>query len=237
MDSLLQINNLNKSFKDKKVLQSLSLKLRQGDILGLIGKSGCGKSTLFKILVGYYRADAGKIFYKGREITKFPDAIKKIVGYTTQENSFYEKLTVYENMEYYANLFNVSADNLKEHICSILDSVQLLDAKDRLAENISGGMKRRLDFAISLIHNPEILILDEPTTGLDPLLIDQFWGIVMNVVKKGDKAVIISSHILGEVQKYCSRIAVMKDGKINTVIDKKKVRNLNLDKIFRELNR
>ena len=98
-------------------------------------------------------------------------------------------------------------------------------------------MKRRLDFAISLVHDPEILILDEPTTGLDPMLIDKFWNIVLEIVRKNDKALIISSHILDEIQKYCNKIAIMKKGKIEKLITQKQSKKENLDKIFREINK
>jgi ABC-2 type transport system ATP-binding protein len=236
MNPLLEVQNLDKSFGDKKILKRLNLSLNAGDILGLVGKSGCGKSTLLKILVGYYSADSGKILYKNKDITKNFSAIKSAVGYTTQENSFYDKLTVYENMIYYAKLFNTKAKNLKQHIYDILHSVQLFDARDKLAETISGGMKRRLDFAISIVHNPEIIILDEPTTGLDPILVDQFWKIVLDIAKQGDKAIIISSHLLDEIQRYCNRVAIMKDGKIETVIESR-AKGFDLDKIFRELNK
>lgn len=237
MNPLLEVKNLGKSFGEKKVLQGLNLELYPGDILGLVGKSGCGKSTLLKILVGYYSPNSGKILYKNKDITSDFSIIKSIVGYTTQENSFYDKLTVYENMSYYANLFNAKAKNMKQHIYDVLHSVQLFDAKATLAENISGGMKRRLDFAVSILHNPEIIILDEPTAGLDPILVDQFWKIVLNIAKAGDKAIIVSSHLLDEIQRYCNKIAIMKDGKIDTVLDKSKNKSFNLDKIFRELNK
>lgn len=236
MNPLLEVKNLDKSFGEKKVLKGLNLSLNAGDILGLVGKSGCGKSTLLKILVGYYSADSGKILYNNRDITHDFSAIKSIVGYTTQENSFYEKLTVFENMSYYASLFNARAKNMKQHIYDILHSVDLFDARDKLAENISGGMKRRLDFAVSLLHSPQILILDEPTTGLDPILVDQFWKIVLDIAKPGDKAIIVSSHLLDEIQKYCNKIAIMKDGKIETVIESR-AKGFDLDKIFRELTK
>ena len=230
---LLGIKNIEMSFKDNLVLNHLNLEARSSDIIGLIGKSGCGKSTLLKILVGYYKPQKGSIVLNDKNVSDSLIELRKITGYTSQENSFYEKLTVIENMRYYANLYNIPLKTREERIKSLLKQVGLFQHKNMLAEKISGGMKRRLDFAISLIHNPDILILDEPTAGLDPLLIDQFWEIVKEVVEKEKKIVIMSSHIISEIEKYCTKAAVMDNGKIKEVFQKKDMKNL--EKKFRKI--
>ena len=218
MEPLLEIKEVSKSFGAKKVLDNLSLELYPGEIVGLVGRSGCGKSTLIKILVGYYRPDGGKIIFNGRDVTRHFNKVKEIVGYTTQENSFYEKLTVYENMVYYSNLYNISFRARRERINYLLKSVELYSSKDVLAGNISGGMKRRLDFAISLLHNPKLVILDEPTTGLDPILVENFWKIVTEIVKEQKITVLVSSHLLSEVKEYCDKAAVVSCGKVKEVL-------------------
>ncbi|MEM2138869.1 MAG: ABC transporter ATP-binding protein, partial [Candidatus Woesearchaeota archaeon] len=189
---IIEFSNINKSFGNKKILANFNLKIHKSDVLGIIGKSGSGKSTLLNILLGIYKPDSGKILYKEKEINY--NELKKIIGLTTQENSFYYKLSVYENMVYYANLYDVKKDNLKAYVIDLLKSVELDNSINLISEKLSGGMKRRLDFAISLLHEPEILILDEPTTGLDPLLVKQFWKIVNNYREKG-KTIILVSHI------------------------------------------
>lgn len=229
----LSIKNVRMSFKKNVVLKDVNLKAKGSDIIGLIGKSGCGKSTLLKILVGYYQPDKGEIKLNGKNVSRDLLGLRKITGYTTQENSFYEKLTVIENMRYYANLYNIPAKTKEERIKNLLAQVGLLENIKTLSEKISGGMKRRLDFAISLIHNPDILILDEPTAGLDPLLIDQFWRIVKEVVAKENKIVIMSSHIIPEIEKYCTKAAVINNGKVIKVFEKKEMKDL--EKKFREL--
>lgn len=233
MKPLLSIQNIHKSFKDKHVLKGVDLELYPGEILGLIGRSGCGKSTLIKILVGYYEADSGKIEFVGKDITKRFDIVKSLVGYTTQENSFYEKLTVYENMYYYSNLYNVPLRERKKRIHALLESVKLNQSKNVLSGDISGGMKRRLDFAISLLHNPELVILDEPTTGLDPVLVDNFWKIVTDIVKEKKITVLVSSHLLSEIKKYCTKAAVMHNGRIDKMIDISD--STDLEKEFRKI--
>lgn len=233
MEHVLSLKNISKSFGAQKVIENLSFELNEGEIMGLIGRSGCGKSTLIKILVGYYTADSGKIMFGKKDITKNFNEAREIVGYTTQENSFYEKLTVYENMEYYSQLYNVPNKQRNHRINELLKAVKLEASKHVLAESISGGMKRRLDFAISLLHEPKIVILDEPTTGLDPVLVENFWEIVTSIVKKQKISVLVSSHLLSEIKAYCGKAAVMADGKIKSVI--KLSKNTDIDKKFKEL--
>jgi ABC-2 type transport system ATP-binding protein len=232
MKPFLSLKNICKQFGKKKVLKNLSLDLYEGEILGLIGRSGCGKSTLIKVLVGYYEADSGKIIFHGQDITGNFREVKGIVGYTTQDNSFYEKLTVLENMKYYANLYNVKRRERKQRIEELLQAVQLEPAKNTIAGSISGGMKRRLDFAISLLHKPRLVILDEPTTGLDPVLVEKFWAIVTSVAKKENITVLVSSHQLSEIKSYCNKAAVMSDGRIDYVFNVKK--RMNLESKFKK---
>lgn len=227
--AVLKISKVVKSYGHKIILNDITLEAKSGDIVGLIGKSGCGKSTLLKILVGHHSKTSGDIYYEGRLIDN-KDELKKLVGYTTQENSFYEKLSLIENMRYYARLYNVA--NASERIVKLLTYVGLIEHKNKLAENISGGMKRRLDFAISLIHKPSILVLDEPTTGLDPILIEQFWDIIKRYVSENDSIVIVSSHILFEVEKYCNKVAIMNNGKVVKFLTKSEIHDLS--KTFKE---
>lgn len=229
---MLTVKNIKKTFSGKAILKNISLNAKELDIIGLIGKSGCGKSTFLKILVGYHKADSGSIELNGTDISKNSLMLKKIVGYTTQENSFYEKLSVIENMRYYSNIYDVPLKIRESRIKELLTDVGLYEHREKLAENISGGMKRRLDFAISLVHDPKVLILDEPTVGLDPLLIDQFWHIVQKVVKKDKKIAIISSHILPELENNCTKAIFMNNGEIVKELEKKDI--TNLDKKFRE---
>lgn len=228
----IKCEGITKSFGDNKVLSGVDLSLKDGEIFGLIGQSGCGKSTFLKIILGILSPDSGRIVYKDQDITHDPLKIRRIIGYTTQENSFYEKLTIFENMKYYANLYNLKYPKIEMHIHKILKSVGLLGSKNTLAQSISGGMKRRLDFAISILHDPELLVLDEPTTGLDPLLVQQFWDVVVKN-KPDHRTIIVSSHIFSELEKNCDRVGVVNNGKIVKIIIVKK--NTKLYPIFQKL--
>ncbi|MFH0876539.1 MAG: ABC transporter ATP-binding protein [archaeon] len=233
--SYISCTNITKSFGKNKVLDGISLSIEKGEIFGLIGPSGCGKSTLMKIILGILQADSGTISIEGENLSKNTSKIKKLVGYTTQENSFYEKLTIAENMKYYSNLYGLYPK--EDYIDNILKDVELLKHKKSLAGNISGGMKRRLDFAISLIHDPKILILDEPTTGLDPLLVEQFWAVVQKTAAKG-KTVIVTSHIFSEIDANVNKVGIMNKGKFAKIIDldklKKSKENHDLLAIFKQ---
>lgn len=232
---IIEFQDITKAFGSKKILDKVNLKVEKGDIFGIIGPSGSGKSTLMKVLMGIIKPDSGKIFFKENEVLKDSNILLKVTGLTTQENSFYEKLTVKENMNYYAHLNNVKMNkkDLEVHIHKLLRSVGLYESKDKLAENISGGMKRRLDFVISMVHDPELLILDEPTTGLDPKLVDQFWKTIQETKEQG-KTIIVISHIFTELEKNCNKAGILYEGNIKSM-DVKKGVNLRkeFDKIVR----
>ena len=140
--------------------------------------------------------------------------MKQIVGYVTQDYSFYDLLTVQENMAYFSALYNVPNKERAERIEHLLEATHLQEMQHLLAKDLSGGQKRRLDFALALVHNPEIVILDEPTTGLDPYLVEEFWKVVTSIVEEKGIAVLVSTHHLHEVMRHCKKIAVLDHGSL-----------------------
>jgi ABC-2 type transport system ATP-binding protein len=217
---VIEFRGVSKRFGKKTVLDDINLSIREGELFAIIGRSGSGKSTLMKIFLGIYKPDRGKVLFEGKDITRRPGELRKLVGLTTQENSFYDKLSVYENMRYYGNLFGVELPRkiMRAEILSILKEVELDQELKTMGGNLSGGMKRRLDFAISMIHDPKILILDEPTTGLDPILVQQFWKIIRRVAKKG-KTILVISHIFPELEENCGRACILDRGRIKKVVN------------------
>jgi ABC-2 type transport system ATP-binding protein len=211
--SLIAFSHVSKRFGDKTVLKDITFDVEKGECLALLGRSGCGKSTLLKILLGLYKADSGSITYAGKRIDN--TALRQLTGYTSQENSFYDTLTVQENIFYYAARMRASIDFKKAF--ELARSVRLDTALDTLAGRLSGGMKRRLDFALSLVHDPALLILDEPTTGLDPMLVEAFWKLVDEMREKG-KTVIVVTHHLEDVKKHCDRAVILKEGKVGHIV-------------------
>jgi len=225
---IIKIQSLTKRFKKKKILKNISLDIYEGEIFGLIGASGSGKTTLLKNLVSYltpeegdvkFRYDCfvkkksndGKLLYAS--VFKQQRMAKNLFGFASQEPSFYQKLTVKENLRYFGSLYNMPKKALESNIEILLSLMDLKQAENALAGNLSGGMERRLDIACALIHDPEVLILDEPTSDLDPLLRDHIWSLVQKINRKGT-TIILASHHLSEVENFCSRIAIIKDGKI-----------------------
>jgi ABC-2 type transport system ATP-binding protein len=225
---IIKIQNLAKRFGKRKILKGINLDIYEGEVFGLIGASGTGKTTLLQNLVGYLAPEEGDVkfrydyFVKKKSkdgkplyasVYKQPRLSRNLFGFASQEPSFYQKLTVRENLKYFGSLYNMKKKALNSNIDILLSLMDLKNAEKRLAGELSGGMERRLDIACALIHDPEVLILDEPTSDLDPILRDHIWSLVQKINKKGT-TIILASHHLSEVENFCSRIAIIKDGKI-----------------------
>lgn len=213
MEPLIAFQAITKRFGDKIVIKDLTLPIHKNEIFGIIGRSGAGKSTLLKMLIGFYTVDQGTILYRGKNITNNAAFMKKIVGYCTQENSFYPELTVHENIEYYGRLYGLGRKELLARQEEVLRLVGLSLSKHAIASTLSGGMKRRLDFAISLLHKPSLLILDEPTTGLDPITEKQIWELIKALSREGISVIVIS-HMLDYVALYCDTVGFLSKGQI-----------------------
>ncbi|MBN1792693.1 ABC transporter ATP-binding protein [Candidatus Woesearchaeota archaeon] len=224
---ILRIDAVSKSFLKRRILKNVSLSVEEGEILGLIGSSGSGKTTLLKSITGFYRPEAGDVRFrhfgllkrKGAEKDPFVSVFsensfaKTIFGFASQTPSFYENLTVRENMLYFGSLFGLKHKELESNTDILLTLMGLKSHQDNLAGKLSGGMQRRLDIACALIHDPAILILDEPTSDLDPTLRNHIWSLVKKINRRGT-TVILASHHLSEVETFCSRIAIIKDGSV-----------------------
>lgn len=210
---IITFENISKSFGKKRVVRDLTLSIHPHEIFGIIGRSGAGKSTLLKMLIGFYSVDSGRILFHGNDITNNTSLMKRALGFCTQENSFYPELTVAENLCYYGKLYGFSLAELKKRRQELLHLVNLSSSTNTVAAHLSGGMKRRLDFALSLLHHPEILVLDEPTTGLDPITETQIWELIQELSKRG-VSIIVISHMLSFVERYCTTIGFLSNGEI-----------------------
>jgi len=210
-DNYIVFQDITKKFGSKTVIKDLTLAIHKNEIFGIIGRSGAGKSTLLKMLIGFYPVTSGKILFQGK-ILKGSD-IKMHVGFCTQENSFYPELTVHENLQYYGNLYGLSRSEFKKREAELLKLMDITLSKDIVANNLSGGMKRRLDFAISMIHNPQLLILDEPTTGLDPITEKAIWELIKELSSQG-VSILVISHMLQYIGEYCDTVGFLSNGQI-----------------------
>ncbi|MEK6940366.1 MAG: ABC transporter ATP-binding protein [Nanoarchaeota archaeon] len=211
---LLQFKDVTKQFGKHLVLDKVSFDIYYKDIFGLIGLSGCGKTTILNIIIGFYKETKGNVYFHGEKIKTKRKIIQGLFGFASQGSSFYGKLTVKENLEYFGLMYNMPVETIDRRINELLNLVELSYAKDTIAENLSTGMQRRLDIACAMIHNPEVLILDEPTEDLDPVLRKEMLALIKKINNDEGTTIIITSHLLGEVELICSEIAIIQTGKI-----------------------
>ncbi len=224
--SIVIIKDLTKTFRKKRVLDNINFTVNAGEIFGIIGMSGVGKTTLLELMIGFLRPDSGDVLFRPehllvpqkdkviyKSVFKEQKPVRQIFGFATQTPSFYNDLTVEENLKYFGCLYNLPGDIIKTNIETSLDLVGLKDERKEVASNLSGGMQKRLDIACAMIHDPDILILDEPTADLDIILRRQMWALIKKINGKGT-TVIISSHFLEELEELCNRVVILHDKKI-----------------------
>lgn len=212
MQKILEVKGLSKKYGDHLVLDNINFNIEEGSILGVIGKSGCGKTTLLNTLVGFLKADSGNIFYKGSNVTKSNAELKKNIGFSVQESSVYSKLNVIENISYFGRLAGLNKESINERTEILLNTFGLTEASHVLGEKLSVGMQKRLDIACSLIHDPEILLLDEPTANLDYVMRKNIIELIKKVNDSGT-TIIISSHLLDDIRALCDKVLIIDNKK------------------------
>lgn len=207
-ENSIRVCKVNKSYKKQHVLKDISFEVKNGEIFGLLGPSGAGKTTLIRLMMGMESLDSGSIEIMENIVPNIK-IIEKI-GYTAQADALYTDLTCEENMKFYCQLYKVPKKIWKERINECLSVVNLQDDGKKIVSKFSGGMKRRLSLAISLIHKPTLLILDEPTVGMDPLLRKQIWAQFEKLRETG-VTIVITTHVMDEATK-CDRVAMIREG-------------------------
>ena len=204
----LLLQNISKSYGAVKALKGLSITLEKGEVVGLLGPNGAGKSSLMKILTGYYKEWEGQISYEGLDLKADLQRIQKQVGYLPENNPLYNEMYVVEYLKYVANLYKLDNAPYKE----ILKKTGLLDHQLHKIQTLSKGYRQRVGLAAALIHDPQLLILDEPTTGLDPNQLVEIRKLIRQLGK--DKTVLLSTHILQEVDALCDRVIIINKGEV-----------------------
>ncbi len=218
---LLQLKGVRKDFGTATILQEVNIAIEEADIYGIIGESGSGKTTLLNILTGFMEPTAGEVLFLSK-VTHEPKnlhenlhKIKKYIGFTPQHNSYYPKLTVKENLLHFGRLYDLKDDLLINNIKMLLQFTGLFDHRNKLAEHLSGGMQKRLDVSCSLAHKPRILVLDEPTADLDPVLQKEILLLLQEVNKQG-VTIIIASHHLDSIESICNKVAIIHKGHVHS---------------------
>lgn len=212
---MIEISNLVKRYGDKKAVNGISFTVNDNEILGFLGPNGAGKTTTMNIITGYLSSTSGSVKVNGHDILEEPELAKKEIGYLPENPPLYFDMTVKEYLDYICDLKGVAKDQRKGQIDSILSMVKISDVKNRLIGNLSKGYKQRVGIAQALVGNPSILILDEPTVGLDPNQIIEIRKLIKSLSKK--HSIIISSHILSEIQEIADRVVIVNHGKIAAI--------------------
>ena len=213
MDYAIDVAGLNKSFGDKHVVRDLSLKVPRGQIFGFLGPNGSGKTTSIRMICGLLTADSGSGTCLGYDVMKQSDAIKREVGYMTQKFSLWEDLTIRENMDFVARMYGM--DGRRAAVSQAIEKLGLTAREDQLAGSLSGGWKQRLALASCLLHKPKLLLLDEPTAGVDPKARRDFWDEIQALAAQGI-TVLVSTHYMDEATR-CDQLAYIAYGKLLAV--------------------
>lgn len=211
--SIIEVKNVTKRFDDKLVTDNISLNIEEGEIFGLLGPNGAGKSTLINIIVGLIEKDKGSISICGMDISKEPLKTKRLIGLVPQEIALFEGLNARDNLEYFGGLYGLRGKELKERINEALSIVALDKEDKKQVKKYSGGMKRRLNIAAALMHHPKVIIMDEPTVGVDPQSRNYIFEMIKRINKERKTTIIYTSHYMEEIEELCSRVFILDSGK------------------------
>lgn len=209
----IQVSHVYRKFGKKLVLQDICLEVQPAEIFGLLGPSGSGKTTLVKLIAGIDNPTSGTVVVNGVQMPRLE--MLGEIGYMAQSDALYAELTAKENLDFFASLFGLSGKEKKRRIEEVMELVNLTDSMKKLVSAYSGGMKRRLSLAISMLHQPSVLILDEPTVGIDPVLRMSIWDELRTMCEKGT-TIILTTHVMDEAEK-CHRLGMIRDGRLIAV--------------------
>lgn len=223
--AIIKVKNVTKRFKDKLVLDNVSYEVEEKEIFGFIGPNGAGKSTLINIMTGLLLPDSGTIEICGYDIKKEPLKAKECIGYVPQDLALMEELNAYGNLEYFGALYGLKGKLLKERINEALEVTGLSDKKREKVRKFSGGMKRRLNIACAIMHHPKVLILDEPTVGVDPQSRNHIFNFIKEIGESWGTTTIYTSHYMEEVEELCERVFIIDLGKEVAYGNKQEVKN------------
>ena len=238
-DKVITADRLTKKFGGFIAVDAISFEVHKGEIFGFLGANGAGKTTAMKMLSGLSLPTSGKASVAGFDVYRENEKIKKNIGYMSQKFSLYEDLTVKENIRFYAGIYGMSNRFIKEKTTLILKELQMDSEADRLVRSLPLGWKQKLAFSVAIFHEPQIVFLDEPTGGVDPVTRREFWGMIYEAAATGI-TVFVTTHYMDEAE-YCNRVSIMVDGRIDaldTPQQLKKTFNAHtMDEVFLKLAR
>ena len=231
--SILHVNNVSKSYGKQQILSNVNFSAQQGQIVGLIGPSGSGKTTIIKLIMGMALPSSGNVEVLHQQVPNL--SLLKEIGYMAQSDALYQDLTGYENLRFFASMFLINKKEQQQRIAYVVNLVQLESALKKRVATYSGGMKRRLSLAVALIQNPPLLILDEPTVGIDPELRKSIWQELTRLKDEEQKTIIVTTHVMDEAEK-CDVLAMIREGRVITTGSPQKLKDdyqvTNLEEVF-----
>ncbi len=214
-ETVIEVKNLTKAYGAFKAVNDISFEVYKGEIFGFLGANGAGKTTAIKMLTGIITSTSGDGSVAGYNINKQRDKLKENIGYMSQKFSLYEDLTLMENVEFYGGIYGLSKKQIIDKATLMLDRLHMNHIKDTLISDIPLGWKQKIAFSVAIIHDPKIVFLDEPTSGVDPITRRQFWDLIYQAVEDGI-TVFVTTHYMDEAE-YCDRISMMVDGEIYAI--------------------
>jgi len=237
-ESAIVIENLTKRFEDVTAVNGLSLEIEKGELFGLLGPNGAGKTTVINILCGLLEPTGGSVRVGGYDVQKEPEKVKEMIGVCTQETAVYPYLTGRENVELFGNLHTMPKQKLRKNTDELLEKMSLTEDARRRVGKYSGGMKRRINLIMALVHDPEIDFLDEPTVAMDPQSRHAVWGFIKGLKVQG-KTVILTTHYMEEAEELCDRVGIIDHGKLIALGSPEQLKNefgaKNLEEVFIQL--
>lgn len=238
-DNIIQVKDLTKQFGSFTAVDHITFEVHRGEIFGFLGANGAGKTTAMRMLCGLSYPTSGSGTVAGYDVVTEGEKIKRHIGYMSQRFSLYDDLTVMENLELFGGIYGVKRHEIKDRSTALLKKLDFLDEKDTLVSALPLGWKQKLAFAVATLHHPQIVFLDEPTGGVDPITRRQFWEMIYQAASEGT-TIFVTTHYMDEAE-YCNRISMMVDGKIkalDTPSNLKKTFNVaSMDEVFRILAR
>jgi ABC-2 type transport system ATP-binding protein len=238
-ESIIIVKNLTKKFGNFVANDNLTFEVYKGEIFGFLGANGAGKTTAIRILCGLSAPTSGEVMVAGFDAYKQSEEIKKNIGYMSQKFSLYDDLTIVENIQFYAGIYGMRSAIIKKRTDELLEKLGFEDSRDKLIRDIPLGWKQKLAFSVAIFHKPEIVFLDEPTGGVDPITRRQFWDLIYQA-SENNITVFVTTHYMDEAE-YCHRVTIMSDGKIadlDTPLALKARHNaLNMDEVFFKIAR
>ena len=238
-DLAIEADKLTKVFGDFTAVDAITFDVKKGEIFGFVGANGAGKTTAMRILCGLSKPTSGSATVAGFDVYHDPEQIKKNIGYMSQKFSLYEDLTVMENITFYAGIYGLSDEHIKERGAELLERLGISHEAKTFVKSLPLGWRQKLSFSVAVIHEPKIVFLDEPTGGVDPVTRRQFWDLIYEAADRGI-TVFVTTHYMDEAE-YCNRLSIMVDGRIDaldTPSNLKKQFNVDsMNKVFYQLAR